>query len=138
MHTVHDSAGVFDSDRHTTPLSLRNVESMSGVEVHAQMAAELIDGNRSYAELSSSGVRTLLAALASVGIILGLGVRRRGFDFLDWRVATLAMIALDLLLFRYWHVILPFTLCVVAWISGLTAGTLFRQAIGWSKSRMFR
>ena len=35
-------------DRHRTPLSLSTGTEMTGAEIHAQMAAELIDGNRSY------------------------------------------------------------------------------------------
>ena len=108
---------------------------MRGVEVHAQMAAELIDGNRSYSELSPLHARIFLATLAVVGIVLGLRFRSRRLDFLDWRVVSIAVIALDLVLFRFWHVILPFTLAAVAWISGVTAGTQLRLAFAWSKAR---
>jgi adenylate cyclase len=126
---------LFTLDRHWTPLSLRMGAGMRGVEVHAQMAAELIDGNRSYSELSPLRARIFLATLAVVGIVLGLRFRGRRLDFLDWRVVSLAVIALDLVLFRFWHVILPFTLAAVAWISGVTAGTQLRQAFAWSKAR---
>lgn len=126
---------LFTLDRHWTPLSLRTGIGMRGVEVHAQMAAELIDGNRSYSELTPERARIFLASLAVLGIVLGLGFRGRKFDFLDWRGVSLAVIALDLVLFRFWHIILPFTLAAVAWICGVTAGTQFRNAFAWSRAR---
>jgi hypothetical protein len=67
--------------------------------------------------------------------VLGLRFRSRRLDFLDWRVVSLAVIALDLVLFRFWHVILPFTLVAVAWICGVTAGTQLRNAFVWSRAR---
>ena len=126
---------LFTLDRHWTPLSLRTGAGMRGVEVHAHMAAELIDGNRSYSELTPDRARLFLATLAVLGIVLGLRFRSRRLDFLDWRVVSLAVIALDLVLFRFWHVILPFTLVAVAWICGVTAGTQLRNAFVWSRAR---
>jgi adenylate cyclase len=126
---------LFSLDRHWTPLSLRTREGTSGVDVHAHMAAELIDGTRSYAELGPVQVRLFIMLLACLGIILGARFQRRGFDFLDWRVASLAVIALDLILFRFFHLMLPFTLASVAWIAGVTVGTQLRRAVDWSRAR---
>jgi CHASE2 domain-containing sensor protein len=108
---------------------------MSGVDVHAQMTAELVDGNRSYAELDANWMRIFIAVLGCLGILLGARFQRRGFDFLNWRIASLAVIALDLILFRYWHLMLPFTLATVAWIAGVTLGSQLRRAFAWSRSR---
>jgi len=126
---------LFALDQHHTPLSLLTHQAMSGVDIHAQMTAELIDGHRSYAELDPVAVRAFIALLACVGIALGARFPRRGFDFLNWRVASFAVIALDLLLFRYWHLMLPFTLATVAWIAGVTVGTQTRRALLWSRAR---
>jgi adenylate cyclase len=129
---------LFSLDQHWTPLSLRSGEGMSGVDIHAQMLAELIDGNRSYAELDRSSAQIFLALLASLAILLGQRFQTRGFDFLDWRVASFLVIALDLAAFRYFHLMLPFTLAAVAWIAGVTAGTQLRRAISWSRARWMR
>jgi CHASE2 domain-containing sensor protein len=126
---------LFSLDLHYTPLSLRSRQAMSGVDIHAQMTAELIDGLRSYAELDPVAVRAFIALLACVGIALGARFQRRGFDFLDWRIASLAVIALDLVVFRYWHLMLPFTLATVAWIAGVTVGTQTKRALAWSRSK---
>ena len=126
---------LFSLDEHWTPLSLRTRAGMSGVDIHAQMAAELIDSNRSYSELDPLQVRIFVVLLACLGFLLGVRFHRRGLDFLNWRVASFAVIALDLVAFRYFHLMLPFTLAAVAWIAGVTSGSQLRNAIAWSRSR---
>ena len=128
---------LFSLDRHWTPLSLRTGEGMSGVDIHAQMAAELIDANRSYAELDRSSAQIFLGLLAALAVLLGARFQARGFDFLDWRVASFLVIALDLVVFRYFHLMLPFTLAAVAWIAGVTAGTQLRRAVDWARIQWF-
>ena len=100
---------------------------MSGVDIHAQMTAELIDGSRSYAELPPKGVRLYAAVLALIGILAGARSR--------WRLASLGLIAFDLLVFRYIHLILPFTLAAVAWIDGVIAGSQIKNVVAWARSQ---
>jgi adenylate cyclase len=126
---------LFSLDRHFTPLSLRTGEGMSGVDIHAQMTAELIDGNRSYAELDRASAQIFLGLLAALAILLGARFQTRGFDFLNWRVASFLVIALDLIMFRFFHLMLPFTLATVAWIAGVTTGTQLRRASEWARSQ---
>jgi adenylate cyclase len=126
---------LFSLDQHATPLTLNTRTWMSGVDIHAQMTAELIDGDRSYRELDANWMRIFIAVLGCLGIVLGARFQRWGFDFLNWRVASLVVIALDLILFRYWHLMLPFTLATVAWIAGVTLGSQLRRAFAWSRSR---
>jgi CHASE2 domain-containing sensor protein len=126
---------LFSLDLHYTPLTIRTRQKMSGVEIHAQMAAELIDGHRSYAELNATEVTIFIGLLACLGIALGARFPRRGFDFLDWRVVSLVVIGVDLVFFGLLHLMLPFTLAAVAWISGVTAGRQTRNALAWSRAR---
>jgi adenylate cyclase len=126
---------LFSLDRHFTPLSLRSGEGMSGVDIHAQMAAELIDGNRSYAELDRASAQIFLGLLAALAILLGARFQTRGFDYLNWRVASFLVIALDLIMFRFFHLMLPFTLAAVAWIAGVTTGTQLRRACEWARAQ---
>jgi adenylate cyclase len=118
-------------DRHRTPLTLLTGTDISGAEIHAHMAAELIDGGRSYSELTPSQARILLAALATLGVALGWRYRRRRFDFLDWRVVSVAVVAADALVFKLAHLVLPFTLAAFAWVLGVTFGTQIRGAFVW-------
>jgi len=118
-------------DRHRTPLSLSTGTEMTGAEIHAHMAAELIDGNRSYSELTPLQARVFLAGLAAVAVVLGWRFQSRRFDVLDWRVASFAVVAADALVFKFAHLILPFTLAAFAWVLGITLGTQVRGAAAW-------
>ena len=129
---------LYTLDRHWTPLSLRTRQQAIGVDVHAQMVAELIDGNRSYSELGPIATKVVLFVLAALGISLGLRFQERRFDFLDWRVVSLGVIAADLLAFRYFHLVVPFTLCAAAWVTAVTTGTHLRRAYAWGRHRSAR
>ena len=59
-------------DQHWTPLSLRSGVPMSGVEVHAQMIAEMLDRNRSFSELTQRQAEIFLAGMSVFGVALGL------------------------------------------------------------------
>lgn len=125
-------------DRHRTPLSLSTGTEMTGAEIHAQMAAELIDGNRSYSELTPLQARAFLAGLAALAVLLGWRFQARRFDVLDWRVASLAVVAADALVFKFAHLVLPFTLAAFAWVLGITLGTQTRGAAAWLAHRFGR
>lgn len=129
-------AGAFPFfDRHRTPLSLRRGGDMSGAEIHAQMAAEAIDGNRSYRELTTAQAYAFLVGLILVGALLGWRFQRRRFNFLDWRLVSILVIVLDALLFRFAHLVLPFTPAAFAWIAGVTLGTQSRSGLRWLSER---
>jgi len=129
---------LYTLDRHWTPLSLRSRDQAFGVYLHAQMAAELIDGDRSYEELGPIATNILLFALALLGVALGLRFQERRYDFLDWRVVSLGVIAADLLAFRHFHLVVPFTLCAAAWVAAVTTGTHLRRAYSWGRYRRRR
>lgn len=116
-------------DHHRTPLTISTGAEMMGAEIHAQMAAELIDGNRSYAELGPSQVRYFLGTLAIIAIGLGWRFRRRPFDFLDWRIASIIVLAGDALIFKFAKLVLPLTLAAYAWVLGVTLGTQLRGMV---------
>jgi CHASE2 domain-containing sensor protein len=126
---------LFGLDRHWTPLSLRYRQPMIGVEVHAQMVAELVDGDRSYFELGEMAAKTFLLILAALGLTLSLRFHQRQFDFLDWRVVSFGVVAMDLLSFRFLHLVLPFTLAAGAWVCAVAAGTHMKRALAWVACR---
>jgi adenylate cyclase len=122
-------------DQWWTPLSIRSGKLTIGVEVHAQMLAELIDGNRSYRELDPPVRAVFLIVLTALGIVLGLRFQERRFDFLDWRVVSFGVIAVDLMSFKLFNLVLPFTHAAVAWGAAVTAGTHFPRAVAWIRGR---
>ena len=125
-------------DRHRTPLSLATGTEMTGAEIHAHMAAELIDGNRSYSELTPVQARIFLAGMAVLAVVLGWRFQARRFDLLDWRVASVAVVAADALVLNFAHLVLPFTLAAFAWVLGITLGTQSRGAAAWVAHRFGR
>jgi adenylate cyclase len=127
-------AELYTLDRHWTPLHIRGGQETLGVEVHAQMVAELIDG-RSYQELGPQTRTTFLLVLAALGVALGLRFQERKFDFLDWRVVSFGVIAVDLLSFKLLYLVLPFTHAAVAWGAAVTTGTHFPRAVAWIRGR---
>jgi hypothetical protein len=99
------------------------------------MLAELIDGDRSYNELEPPIRTVFLLALAALGIVLGLRFQERKLDFLDWRVVSLAVIAVDLMSFKFFYLVLPFTHAAVAWGAAVTTGSHLPRARTWIRGR---
>jgi len=126
---------LYTLDLHWTPLSIRDGKQTVGVEVHAQMVAELLDRNRSRHELEPPTRTGFLLALAALGIFLGLRFQERKFDFLDWRVVSFGVIAVDLLSFKYLYLVLPFTHAAIAWGAAVTTGTHLPRAGAWVRGR---
>jgi adenylate cyclase len=128
-------ADLYLLDRHWTPFYIRTGRQIVGVEVHAQMVAELIDGNRSYNELEPPIRTVFLLVLAALGIWLGLRFQERKFDFLDWRVVSFGVIAVDLMSFKFLYLVLPFTHAAIAWGVAVATGTHFPRAVAWVRGR---
>ena len=126
---------LYTLDRHWTPLSIRGGEQTVGVEAHAQMVAELLDRDRSYQELEPPTRTGFLLVLAALGIFLGLRFQERRFDFLDWRVVSFGVIAVDLLSFKFLYLVLPFTHAALAWGAAVTTGTHLPRATAWIRGR---
>ncbi len=128
---VFIGAALSDKDRHRTPLSVSTGEGMPGVLVHAQIAAQLLDG-RAIHHLRASGEWPVLLAVALIGFLLGWRYRLKRFDFLVGLFGTAVLIGLDSLVFSQFRVILPFTTPLLAWVLGVTGGSytsmLFRRA----------
>jgi len=128
-------ADLYRLDYHWTPLSIRSRAQTVGVEVHAQMAAELIDGDRSYNDLEPPIRTAFLLVLAALGIVLGLRFQERRFDFLDWRVVSFGVIAVDLMSFKFFYLVLPFTHAAITWGAAVTTGSHLPRAVAWIRGR---
>jgi adenylate cyclase len=110
-------------DRHSTPLSVRSGKETSGVFIHATVVAGLLDAGPRLAEVSPLTVRLLLAVVALSGIGLGLALwQTNAVTFLGHGFAVAMLLAVDVLCFTQFRLLLPFTLAVTAWVAGITAG----------------
>jgi adenylate cyclase len=110
-------------DRHRVPLTVRDGEPMPGVAIHAQIIAGLLEPARSISELKPAAAQVLLALVAAVGFLLGwLMWRSTAINFLGWSFASAVLVGIDAFCFVELRLLLPFTLVLVAWVAGLTAG----------------
>jgi hypothetical protein len=109
---------------------------MWGVDIHAQLVAEMLDGKRSYAELGPFSARLFTTLLGLLGLVLGWRFRRRHVDFLDWRVASFGLVAADAVTFKFAHIVLPLTPAAFAWILGVTCGSQLRGAAAWVRLKL--
>jgi len=114
-------------DRHRVPLSARDGKAMPGVTIHAQILAGMLDPRRQIAELRQPSAQLLLLVVAAMGFLLGwLLWQSTIVGFLGWGFATAVLLGIDMICFTELRLLLPFTLALVAWVAGVTAGRSLR------------
>jgi adenylate cyclase len=126
--------GLFpDLDRHLTPLTAQDHERTPGAAIHAQIAAELLDGRSIVQVEGDSWVLTLeLALLSALGFLVGWRYRLRRQGLLLGSIATAAIIGLDTLVFWQFRIILPIVLALLAWFLGEFSGVNIGRWLGHS------
>lgn len=108
-------------DQHPTPFGVRTGKKVPGILVHAQMLAELLDGRR-VSELSPAQTQLLVLGMWLAGCVLSWLASQRGFNLSRWTLGAVLFVAIDVLLFSRWRLVLPFTMAMAAWVLGVTAG----------------
>jgi len=120
-------------DHHRTPFSVWAQDEMLGVTIHAHIIAQLLDG-RGYSELGTTAARVLVITLALTGFVLGWVFWQQRLDLTGRTIATVALVAIDALVYSQLRIILPFTLALTAWLIGVTAGHHLRSLWAWAGS----
>lgn len=123
-----------DRDRHLTPLAIATREPVYGIEIHAQILAQLRDG-RSIHEMPGWAEFLVVAAMAGMGAFAAQRWRLKGDGWRTSFVAMAAMVAAGLGLFWAAHFILPSATLFLGWGAGLFAGDQM-DAGGW-RGRIF-
>jgi adenylate cyclase len=117
-------------DRHRIPLSSRTGETVPGVAIHAHVIAAMLDPRRAISELGPLAARGVLLAVSVIGFLIGwLFWQSPIVDSLRAGFATAALIGLDAFCYTELRLLLPFTLTLVAWLAGLTAGRSIRSCL---------
>ena len=130
---VFIGADLIGIDRHLTPLaSWEGDDEMAGVLLHAQVAAQLLDG-RSITRVATDTLRAIYAALAAFGVWIGLRYGVGGYS-LYFGTATLILAVVDITLFISIKQFLPFGACLVAMITGLIGGVVLRRLMRWANA----
>lgn len=115
-------------DRHRTPLSLLARDGTTGLAIHAHIVAGMLE-KRAISELNAEQRSVLLVVLGALGFLLGWRLWQTNIvQFLGWTAATGALLAIDAALFVQGRVLLPFTLTLLAWFLGVTAGRSLRAS----------
>ena len=119
-----------DRDRHPTPLTLFEEAGMAGVEVHAHILAQILDGRR-LDDLRPPWRASLMAGSALAGFLIGWFAHGR-----RWLVTTLASLGLAVLagvtgvLLWQMRAIVPIAGVAALFLSGLVAARLIRRLAG--------
>lgn len=121
-------------DRHRTPFSVTAGDDMLGLIIHGHITAQLMDG-RSYSELDTRQTRILVGTLALFGFLLGWIFRKQRLDLTGRSIATVALVAIDALVYSQLRIILPFTVALTAWLIGVAGGHHLRAMVVWASAR---
>ena len=114
-------------DRHRVPLSARDGLALPGVAIHAQILAAMLEPKRAIAELGPIAVRSVLLVVAIAGFATGWAFWQSSIiHSLGTGFATAVLLVLDAFCYKELRLLLPFTLVLVAWVAGLTAGRSWR------------
>lgn len=109
------------TDRHRTPLNRSENDLIAGPEIHAHIAAQLIDG-RSYHELTTTAQLALCFMLAFAGALANWSWRDS--DVLVGILPLLVYIGAGVALFWSFKLILPFAAPMLAWLAGVYVARL--------------
>jgi adenylate cyclase len=124
-----------DRDRHRIPLSAddgdNNSNQVHGVFIHAQVLAQMLDGRRIIEPLHAP----VLFIVALLGFYLGWTFHQHGFSWMLGGGATAVLIAVDLLVFWRWRVVLPYTPVTIAWFGSVLGGLAVGRAT-WLYQRL--
>ena len=124
--------GLFpDIDRHLTPLTARANELQPGAVIHAQMAAEMVDGRHiTQLETDSLALKLALLVVAALAFLIGWRFRLTSQGLLLGSLATIAIILVDTFVFWKWRIILPIVLALLAWFLSEFTGRYIGRWLG--------
>lgn len=115
-----------DLDRHQIPMLTwyGEEDEIPGMLIHAQVAAQLLDG-RAIRHLDRDLLYGLFAALAALGMWFGL---RHGFVAVSLyaTTASVLVVAADFAVYHFVDRIIPFGACLAALLLGVAGGVVLR------------
>lgn len=117
-----------DIDRHQVPMLPWRGEDdeVAGMLVHAQVAAQFIDG-RDIRHLDQRLLILLLAGLTFLGVMFGMSHGIVAVS-LYATAASIVVVVTDMALFHFFALIIPFGACLGAMAAGVFGGVMLRAA----------
>lgn len=122
-----------DRDRHLTPLSVATAERVPGVQIHAQILAQLLDA-RSVHQPELWQEILIVAGVAALGFLVAYRWQLTGDELRVSVIAFLLFVGLSFGLFAAFRFILPTATLFFAWPIALYAGRR-ALAIAWPSAR---
>jgi adenylate cyclase len=116
-----------DRDQHLTPLSVWRGTRFSGLFIHAQILAQLLDNQHVY-ELHWPIYIGLLVAAAALGVWTGRRDRAGHLDLWIELVIVVVLVMISILAFALAHFVFPFVSVLVALLAGIAAGHFSKPA----------
>jgi CHASE2 domain-containing sensor protein len=110
-----------DRDQHLTPLSITNSQRYSGVSIHAQILAQLLD-RRSIGPPALPLQLLILVIAACGGIWVGRRDPRGRYLFWIRSVGALGLIIVATVAFTFFGLIFPISLTLLFLLAGTTFG----------------
>lgn len=115
-----------DIDRHQVPMLTWRGEDdeISGMLIHAQVAAQFVDG-RDIRHVERNALWALLGGLAFFGVWFGM---RHGIVAVSLyaSLASAVVVVADMMLFHFFGLIIPFGACLGAMAAGVGGGVMLR------------
>lgn len=112
---------VQDRDRHLTPLSVISDGRYSGLSIHAQILAQLLD-DRSMRVVGLPAVLAIMIAAGGCGVWFGRAHRYERYHLLLELGGAATLILIAVIAFVVVNLIFPFISTLLAWLAGITAG----------------
>jgi adenylate cyclase len=110
-----------DRDRHLTPLSLRNGARMSGLDIHAQVVAQILD-RRSVPAVGVVCQVLLLLGFMIAGYWIAGRSRWRHAHLGTELLSVLAILVIGVAAFKIFNLVFPFGTILLGWLIGAAIG----------------
>jgi adenylate cyclase len=121
-----------DRDQHLTPLSVRDDRRYTGLFIHAQILAQILD-RRFLNEVSYPLMFLMVGAAACIGYVLG----KKSEHYHLWLELSsiMGLILIGVLSFLFANVIFPYATVALVWLASLEAGHAAHSADSAAKER---
>jgi adenylate cyclase len=118
-----------DRDQHLTPLSVISDSTFSGLFIHAQILAQLLENRHLYTLQGWLPFVILMCVVVALGFWLGRLQSLEHYGLGIELVSVVVFIVISVIVFRYASFIFPFVSVTIGWLAGVSAGHYSRLAM---------
>jgi adenylate cyclase len=119
-----------DRDRHLTPFSVQNDERMTGVLIHAEILAQLLDG-RSVYTLKFWQEALVVAIVFAFGFVAAQRWALGADETWATVMAAIVIVVVGIAMFDLFDLLIPSATVALAWPFGLWFGNIYETILKW-------